>query len=117
MARIVITTFGSSGDLNPFIAIGLGLRERGHDVLFAVEDIFRPPLEALGFPVARLTGDSEAALDVLLRDPSYRRNAESLAARIAGEDGVGGVCAGVEVVLNKAKRPVSSDAMLPSGDA
>lgn len=62
MARIVITTFGSSGDLNPFIAIGLGLRARGHEVIYAVEDIFRPPLEALGFSVARLTGDSEAAL-------------------------------------------------------
>lgn len=62
MARIVITTFGSSGDLNPFIAIGLGLRALGHDVVYAVEDIFRPPLEALVFPIHRLTGDSEAAL-------------------------------------------------------
>lgn len=62
MARIVITTFGSSGDLNPFVAIGLGLRARGHEVVYAVEDIFRPPLETLGFPIHRLTGDSEAAL-------------------------------------------------------
>jgi len=37
MARIVITTFGSTGDLNPFIALGLALRSSGHDVLFAVE--------------------------------------------------------------------------------
>jgi hypothetical protein len=35
MARIVITTFGSTGDLNPFIALGLALRSNGHDVLFA----------------------------------------------------------------------------------
>ncbi len=37
MARIVITTFGSIGDLNPFVALGLALRSNGHDVLFAVE--------------------------------------------------------------------------------
>ena len=36
MARIVLTTFGSTGDLNPFIALGLALRSKGHDVLFAV---------------------------------------------------------------------------------
>ena len=37
MARIVMTPFGSTGDLNPFIALGLALRPHGHDVLFAVE--------------------------------------------------------------------------------
>ncbi len=26
MARIVVTTFGSTGDLNPFIALGFALR-------------------------------------------------------------------------------------------
>lgn len=188
MARIVMTTFGSSGDLNPFIAIGLGLRARGHDIMYAVEDIFRGPLEAFGFSVSRLTGDSEAALapyqrrmfgkttpftslryivtyyivptmrpkivelragvptlvvpwgadqfyngaqlqrtkagrwmqrrvytaasaaralDFLLHDPSYRRNAQSLAAKIAAEDGVAGVCAGVDTVLNVACTPTS----------
>ena len=40
MARIVITTFGSTGDLNPFVALGLALRSNGHDVLFAVEANF-----------------------------------------------------------------------------
>jgi UDP:flavonoid glycosyltransferase YjiC (YdhE family) len=62
MARILLTTFGSSGDLNPFLAIGLGLRARGHQVTFAVERGFQPQVETLGFPVAPLTGDAEAAL-------------------------------------------------------
>ena len=30
MAHMIISTFGSSGDLNPFIALGLGLRVRDH---------------------------------------------------------------------------------------
>ena len=62
MARIVVTTFGSTGDLNPFIALGLALRTRGHDVLFAVEANFEPQLRLLGFPVRLLTGDQETAL-------------------------------------------------------
>jgi rhamnosyltransferase subunit B len=62
MARIVVTTFGSTGDLNPFIALGLVLRSRGHDVIFAVEANFQEQLNLLGFPVRLLTGDQEKAL-------------------------------------------------------
>jgi rhamnosyltransferase subunit B len=62
MARIVVTTFGSTGDLNPFIALGVALRSRGHDVVFAVEANFEPQLSLLGFAVHLLTGDQEKAL-------------------------------------------------------
>lgn len=62
MARIVITTFGSTGDLNPFIALGVALRSRGHEVIFAVEANLEPQLSLLGFPVRLLTGDQEKAL-------------------------------------------------------
>jgi UDP:flavonoid glycosyltransferase YjiC (YdhE family) len=58
MARIVVTTFGSSGDINPYIALGLGLRERGHDVVFAVEENARPMVAAAGFATRHLTGDA-----------------------------------------------------------
>jgi rhamnosyltransferase subunit B len=58
MARIVITTFGSAGDVNPFMALGLGLRERGHEVTFAVEERFRVMFEDAGFKVGILTGDA-----------------------------------------------------------
>jgi rhamnosyltransferase subunit B len=62
MARIVITTFGSTGDLNPFVALGLALRSSGHDVLFAVEANFEQQISLLGFPVRLLTGDQAEAL-------------------------------------------------------
>jgi rhamnosyltransferase subunit B len=62
MARIVITTFGSTGDLNPFIALGLALRSSGHDVLFAVEANFEQQVSSLGFPVRLLIGDQAQAL-------------------------------------------------------
>ena len=62
MDRIVITTFGSTGDLNPFIALGIALCARGHNVLFAVEANFQPRLSQLDFPVQLLIGDQEKAL-------------------------------------------------------
>lgn len=62
MARIVITTFGSGGDLNPFIALGLELKTRGHQVLFAVEDNFRGAVEDAGFEARHLTGNVDEAL-------------------------------------------------------
>jgi UDP:flavonoid glycosyltransferase YjiC (YdhE family) len=62
MARLVVTTFGSTGDLNPFIALGVALRSRGHEVLFAVEANLQPQLSLLGFAVHLLTGDQEKAL-------------------------------------------------------
>jgi rhamnosyltransferase subunit B len=36
MARIVFTTFGSLGDLHPMLPVAERLRERGHDLTFAV---------------------------------------------------------------------------------
>jgi len=62
MACIVITTFGSTGDLNPFVALGLALRSSGHDVLFAVEANFEQQVSLLGFPVRVLTGDQAETL-------------------------------------------------------
>jgi rhamnosyltransferase subunit B len=44
MSRIVVTTFGTLGDLHPMIAITLKLRQRGHDVVFATHQVYRSKL-------------------------------------------------------------------------
>jgi len=62
MARIVMTTLGSSGDLHPFLALALGLRARGHAIHFATEAIHEARITALGFPMTSLTGDSALML-------------------------------------------------------
>ncbi|HZC05510.1 MAG TPA: glycosyltransferase [Ktedonobacterales bacterium] len=59
MARLVITTIGSSGDLHPFIALGLALRERGHAVVFAVQEAFARHARAEGFEICLLSGDAQ----------------------------------------------------------
>jgi rhamnosyltransferase subunit B len=58
MSRIILTTFGSLGDLHPKIAIGLELRQRGHDVVFATHREYRQQIEALGFEFRRLRPDN-----------------------------------------------------------
>jgi UDP:flavonoid glycosyltransferase YjiC (YdhE family) len=46
--KVVISTAGSSGDLNPFIALGLALKERGFEPLIASQIEFREKVEAEG---------------------------------------------------------------------
>ena len=46
--RIVLTTFGTLGDVHPLIAIALEMRRRGHVPVLAVPEIFRPKIESLG---------------------------------------------------------------------
>ncbi|MEM8504391.1 MAG: glycosyltransferase [Cyanobacteria bacterium P01_D01_bin.1] len=48
MSRIVLTTWGSLGDLHPIIALSLGLQDRGHDVVLATTEDYRKKAEALG---------------------------------------------------------------------
>jgi len=46
--RIVITTAGSLGDLHPYLAIALGLKARGHEIIMATGECYRKKIEALG---------------------------------------------------------------------
>jgi rhamnosyltransferase subunit B len=46
--RVVITTFGSFGDLNPYLGLALGLKARGHDPVIATAEFYRPFVEAEG---------------------------------------------------------------------
>src|SRR5437868_3424169 len=48
MKRIVISTFGSFGDIHPYIAIALELRARGHVPVLATSDAYREKMDALG---------------------------------------------------------------------
>jgi UDP:flavonoid glycosyltransferase YjiC (YdhE family) len=52
MACTIVTTFGSTGDLNPFVALALALRSNGHGVMFAVEANCQQQGSLLGFPIS-----------------------------------------------------------------
>lgn len=49
MARVLISTFGSSGDLNPYLAIAQVLKDRGHEPTLATLDAYGPRIERRGF--------------------------------------------------------------------
>lgn len=48
MARIVLTCWGSHGDIDPFLGLALGLRARGHDVAIATIEYYRPLIAGAG---------------------------------------------------------------------
>lgn len=48
MARIVLTCWGSHGDIDPFIGLGLALATRGHAVTLATLDYYRALVTATG---------------------------------------------------------------------
>lgn len=54
MAKIVLATFGSLGDLHPKIALGLELQKRGHGVTIAAMDFYREKIESIGLGFARM---------------------------------------------------------------
>jgi sterol 3beta-glucosyltransferase len=46
--KIQISTFGTHGDVQPFLALGQGLRAAGHSVAICTSASYRPTIEALG---------------------------------------------------------------------
>lgn len=48
--KITITSYGSRGDIQPVLALGVYLRERGHEVRFCGAPDFADWIEGFGFP-------------------------------------------------------------------
>ncbi|WP_306522841.1 glycosyltransferase [Gemmatimonas sp.] len=80
MARIVITSWGSFGDVNPYLALGLGLRARGHDVVLCMPPYYEPVVRSAGLGFAPGAPDADPALDrSLVRKVMHpRRGAEAI---------------------------------------
>jgi UDP:flavonoid glycosyltransferase YjiC (YdhE family) len=68
MSRIVVTTLGSLGDLHPYIALALGLRDRGHNIVFATVEDFRTRIEQLGLEFYAIRPDHIAQDDTEMID-------------------------------------------------
>jgi rhamnosyltransferase subunit B len=73
MSRIVITTFGSFGDVNPYIGLGLELKRRGHQPVLAMPAIFRDAVEHQGLTFAAIRPDldpDDTGLTARIMDPA-----------------------------------------------
>ena len=87
--RIVLTVFGTLGDLHPFLAIALGLKTRGHQVVVASYGRYREQVEALGLAFHTVRPDlySQAESDpVLARQVmDQRRGLETVVRRLMAQ--------------------------------
>jgi sterol 3beta-glucosyltransferase len=57
--KITILTYGSRGDVQPFIALALGLQKEGHQVKLAAPQRFADFVSGYGIPFVPLAGDPE----------------------------------------------------------
>ncbi len=64
--RITITTGGSRGDVQPYVALGLGLKEAGHEVRLATYAPFEGFVRERGLGYHPVTGDPDGAVAELL---------------------------------------------------
>lgn len=55
--RIVLTTFGSYGDIHPYMAIALELQHRGHSPVIATSALYRAKIEAAGLEFCSVRPD------------------------------------------------------------
>jgi Glycosyl transferases, related to UDP-glucuronosyltransferase len=69
--RIVLTTFGSFGDIHPYMALALELNARGHAAVIATSEIYREKIEGAGVefhPVRPdIQGPEDPGMEELLR--------------------------------------------------
>jgi hypothetical protein len=69
VARIVLSTFGSLGDLHPFLAIARELRNRGHEAVIASSAVYRNKVEGENIEFASVRPD----VGELLEQPAMLR--------------------------------------------
>jgi UDP:flavonoid glycosyltransferase YjiC (YdhE family) len=85
MARIVLTTFGSLGDLHPYLAVALELKRRGHQAVVATHDVYRGRAEAMGLEFADVRPRYEQfgdAAEVMRQAMDARRGSEVVLRRM-----------------------------------
>jgi sterol 3beta-glucosyltransferase len=61
--KITILTYGSAGDVVPYISLALGLMERNHEVILAAPQNFETQIKSMGIRYKPLPGDTQAILE------------------------------------------------------
>ena len=78
-AHFLLTTFGSFGDLHPYVAVGIGLRDRGHRVTIATSENYRAKVEGEGLNFHAVRPDLSPLLEqpeIIARAFHPRRGSE-----------------------------------------
>ncbi len=61
--KITILAYGSRGDVQPYVALGLALKARGHAPCLAVPENFTDFVRSFGLEAASIAGDTRALMD------------------------------------------------------
>lgn len=61
--KITILTIGTRGDVQPFVALGLGLKQAGHTIKIVTHPIFESWIRSHGFDFAVIEGDPQGFLE------------------------------------------------------
>ena len=103
MAKIVLSTFGSLGDLHPMLALAIELRKRRHEIAINTLEVYREKIDALEFKfhplrpnvnpedrkLAREIMDAKTGTEKLLKEillPNVRPMYEDLTEAVEGAD-------------------------------
>lgn len=104
MAKIVLATFGSLGDLHPMLALAIELQRRGHKIVINTLEVYREKIDALGFEffpmrpdlnpeddreLAREIMDAKTGTEKLLKEillPNVRPMYDDLTRAVEGAD-------------------------------
>jgi sterol 3beta-glucosyltransferase len=76
--RVTLTAVGSRGDVQPYVALGLGLHAAGHEVVVATHETFREFVTEHGLGYATLAGDPRAMVAAADRWLASGRNRDVL---------------------------------------
>ncbi len=74
--RVLLVTFGSFGDLHPYVALALALEARGHRVTLATSATYRAKIEGLGLRFHAVRPDLRPEPDLVRRIMDLRRGPE-----------------------------------------
>ena len=64
--RIVLSTIGTFGDVNPLVAIALELKRRGHTPVLAIPAVFKPKIIPLGIEFHEVRPDIDPSNTILV---------------------------------------------------
>jgi len=68
--HITLVTYGSQGDVEPFVALGKGLRRTGYEVRLAAPEVFSRLVTSHGLDFVGLPGDPENLVRNLVEEAS-----------------------------------------------
>jgi len=115
LRRIVLNTFGSFGDLHPYMAIALELRERGHDPVIATMESYRDKVVSarLGFAPVRpnIPGPKEQDSELIdrimdpLTGPKYLMEQVIFAAVRDSYEDLMQACSGADLLVTHPAAP------------